>query len=260
MKKFCCLIVSLITAAISCAGTGTAPAVRMIDATGGAPMEVFISAAMELASAGKMNISMQRGLPSKALDMLDKNEVDAVICDRRFAGNRQQIPLAAEALALYVSSVNPVRDLSPEQAAEILTRARPVWSAYNRLNMDIQRIALRNDLAGGRLLRRIFGNRKFDSEIFFVRSQTSGYAFVNSASLFFAPFVPLPPSAVKMVPVNGVIPTTRTVRSGKYPLSMHYVIVTANKNSDIDKLVKFIASENKYRQQMQNSGLIVLLP
>ena len=121
-------------------------------------------------------------------------------------------------------------------------------------------MALRNDLPGGRLLRRVFGNKQFDSEIFTVRSQRSGYAFANSASLFYAPYLPLPPSTVKMVPVNGINPTLQTVKSGRYPLTMRYAVVTAGKNSNVDELLKFIASKPQYRQQMQDSGLIVLLP
>ena len=258
MKKFYGLIAFLLFA-LTCSGREV-PQLWMIDATGGAPLEVFIMAAIELSSQKKMDISMHRDVPSKALAMLDKKEVDAVICEVRFAGKRPQTLLAAEALALYVSTVNPVRDLSGRQALEILAAARPTWRPYTNLSMDIQRMALRNDLPGGRLLRRVFGNNQFDSEIFTVRSQRSGYAFANSASLFFAPYLPLPPSTVKMVPVNGINPTLQTVKSGRYPLTMRYAVVTAGKNSNVDELLKFIASKTQYRQQMQDSGLIVLLP
>ena len=119
MKKLYGLIAFLIFA-LTCSGREL-PQLRMIDATGGAPLEVFIMAAMELSSQKRMEISMRRTVPSQALAMLDKNEVDAVICEMRFAGKRPQIPLAAEALALYVSTVNPVRNLSGRQALEILT-------------------------------------------------------------------------------------------------------------------------------------------
>ena len=258
MKKFYGLIAFFILI-LNC-GAKEIPQLRIIDATGGAPLEVFVMAALELSSQGKMNISMQRDLPSKALASLDRQAADAVICEVRFAASRPQIPLAAEALALYVSNVNPVKNLTSAQALEILTAARPDWKPYNRLAMDIQRAALRNDLPGGRLLRRVFGNKKFDREIFSVRSQHSGYAFANSASLFYAPYFPLPPSTVKMVAVNGVNPTLQTVKNGKYPLALRYAVVTSGKNVNADELLKFIASKPQYRQQMQDAGLIVLLP
>ena len=68
MKKFYGLIAFLLFA-LTCSGREV-PHLRMIDATGGAPLEVFIMAAIELSSQKKMDISMRRDVPSKALAML----------------------------------------------------------------------------------------------------------------------------------------------------------------------------------------------
>lgn len=232
---------------------------RLIDATGGAPLKVFMQAAVELAVTDEISIVMHKELPSAALKALDNGDADAVIIDRRFAEGRPHLLLAAEALVLYTHVANPVNKLSKAQVQEMLYAPHPTWKKINGLNLDIQRIALKNSTPSGTLMRRVFGNKVMDDNIFKVDSMSAGFTFVNPAAVFFAGFEPMPPRAMKVVYIDGIPPGSAGIIKGEYPLSLHYAIVYRQKNELLDELVK-VLSKNKYRTVMKNSGLTVLLP
>ena len=64
---------------------------------------------------------------------------------------------------------------------------------------------------------------------------------------------------LKCLPVNGTHPTSTTIVSGKYPLSLRYVIVYRKKTPALDTFIKFISSE-KQRRQLRDAGFFVMLP
>ena len=255
MKKILTFLFLLLTA-VTVKGAET---LLLADATGGAAADVFLQAGITLAREKKMEVSMRRILPGKALEEFDAGKLDGIVIDRRFAGKRYFVPIAAEALSLYVSTVNPGADLTPKQILQILTAPRPTWEFYNHLDMDIQRIAISPAQPSGTLLRRVFGKQDYSKEIFMVKSVSSGFAFTNSASLFFAPFTALPPTDLKMLPVNGVMPTTASVRSGKYPLALHYVLICRKDSAAVKMLIETLGKES-FRKEMQRSGFLVMLP
>ena len=254
--RFFRIFLFLITVCSVC----SAGELRLIDATGGAPMGFLLQSSLALAAEGQMTVSMRRALPSEALKSLDNGKVDAVIVDRKFAGKRQSIPLAAEALVLYVSGSNPVTGLSVQEVKDILYSAVPQWKKYNQMPLDIQRIMMKFSSPSATLIRRIFGGKELPEDIFQVDSLSSGFSFINLATLFFAPFSSQGFSVqVKMLPVNGVEPTTVTVADGRYPLSRQYVMVFRQKTPELQKLLRETVRP-EYRRIISISGLISLLP
>ena len=147
----------------------------LADATGGAPIEAVFQASVTLAVEGKIEVSMKRLNPTEALTELDRGRLDAVIIDSAFAANRSVVPLASEALALYVSSANPAKELTKKQAGEILRSPRPSWVDYTRINLDIQRIIMKPLTPSGTLIRRIFGNDAADLRIGGAKLPRSGH-------------------------------------------------------------------------------------
>ena len=95
------------------------------------------------------------------------------------------------------------------------------------------------------------------AEIFKVDSFSSGFTFINTASIFFAQYIPQAPVEVKCLPIGGVLPTSADIISGKYPLSVRYVIAYKENSARLQLLLKEL-KKDKYRTQMANSGLIVL--
>ena len=231
---------------------------RLADATCGADTDVFLRAAVELSVSGKLDAALQRMLPSEALALFDAGKVDAVIIDRRFAGKRYFQPLCAEALVIYVSNVNPGANLNKKQILQILLDGRPSWRTYNFLDMDIQRIAAAPNSPAGTLINRVFGDNSYAREIFRVDSLSAGFAFTNSATMFFGQFTALPPVELKMLPVNGIMPSSATILSGEYPLALRYILL-CRKDSAAVKLFMETLGENKFRRQMQDAGLLVML-
>lgn len=252
-KFFCLLVLSLIFPLLR------GGELYLADATGGAPLEAVFQASVNLAMADKLTVNMIRKLPEEALAALDSGKFDGVIIDSRFVPKRKTILLAAEALALYISAANPGAKISKIDVQEILSAPRPNWKNYNRLDFDIQRIVMKPLTPAGTLTRRIFGNKVLAEEIFSVDSYSSGFAFINTASVFFAQYIPQAPVEVKCMPVNGVMPTSADIISGKYPLTVKYVIAYREKSSGMEILLNELCKE-KYRRQMIDSGLIVLLP
>ncbi|MBR7131406.1 MAG: hypothetical protein IKC82_05405 [Lentisphaeria bacterium] len=232
---------------------------RLADASGGACGRLFIPLAVELAGSGDLNVSFSRELPSAALKALAEDKFDAVIVDRRFAGNLKRFPIAAEALTLYVSDVNPTGDLPAKTVRDILLARHPDWRKINGLNTDIQRIAMKELAPSGNLIRRVFGNIDLPEEIFRVDSATSGLAFINSASIFFTGYIAILPPGIKQLKINGIMPTTATVANGKYPFSMQYVIVWRKMSPELQKLLNHLKS-GKFRKIIADSGFIALLP
>ena len=254
MKKFLLILILTMTTAVFAAGE-----LCVADATGGAPLSFLMRASIELSLQETMNLYMQRITPTAALKELDNGTVDAVIVDLRFAKNRPFVPLCAEALALYVSSANPGARLTVKQVQEILFAHEPTWKSYNNLPLDIQRVMLNSLAPSGTRVRRVFGNKVFDSKIFKVDSMSAGFSFSNSASIFFAGYTPGYPQEIKCLYIDDIPPTTSTITDGSYPLALHYGIVYRKKTPELEMWINFISSE-KYRNEMKNAGLFVLLP
>ena len=253
MKK---ILSSFLLCLIFC--TAVAGELALADATGGAQLNMM-QAAIELSMEQKLDLFMRRLLPTAALQELENGSVDAVIIDSRFVKDLPTVPLAAEALVLYVSSANPGADLTAAQVQEILFSHNPNWKKYNNLPMDIQRIMLKPLSSSGTLVQRVFGNKVLEDEILKVESMSAGFALSNSSSIFFARYYPRFPMELKCLPVNGTHPTSTTIVSGKYPLSLRYVIVYRKKTPALDTFIKFISSE-KQRRQLRDAGFFVMLP
>lgn len=254
MKKLFTALITLCFTALAGAGE-----LRLADATGGAPLTALVKAGLDLALSGKLNLAVERQLPSEALKMLADGKLDAVIIDRRFVKKQPFIPFAAEALAVYCSAANPGTDLTGKQILEILLAPHPSWFNYNRLTLDIQRIIGKPMTSSGTLLNRIFGKQDWAEEIMTVETVTSGFSLINTGSMFFAQYVPLFSVEIKTLTVNGVMPTSGNIISGKYPLSLHYVIVYRENSAELQILLKTLA-QTVYRQTMSDAGLFVMLP
>jgi hypothetical protein len=254
--KYFLLFILLLSAVIPV----RAEELKLADATGGAPLEVFLRASLELSMSGRMNVEMKRLLPTAALTALAEKKVDAVIIDQRFIRDEKTLPLAAEALVLYVNKVNPAENISKKAAWEILTSPRPSWKEYNNLDFDIQRMTMKLLTPSGTLIRRLFGDREIDNEILKVDSFSAGFAFSNSASLFFAQYVPYPPEEIKMLAVEGIAPDEKSIKSGKYPLTVRYVIACRGEMPEKLQVLTELLKQKKYRRQMTDSGLLILLP
>lgn len=232
---------------------------RLTDASCGAPLGFFLPAASALSAGERTEIAMRRKLPEEALKELDAGKSDAVIVEKRFAGDRPQLPLFAEALTLYISTANPGVDLTKAQVWEILRAPRPKWRRYGGADLDIQRSAMKLLAPGGTLIRRLFGEKEPDDEILSVDSLSAGFAFANSASLFFGPFIALPPPEIRTVKVGGVLPTTASITGGEYPLALRYVITYRKFTPELRQLLEELNREPNRRLMIQ-TGVLVTLP
>lgn len=260
LKRF----VVLLFAWLSCAAgnfVGAAEAVlRIGDGSNGAPLTLFQKQALDLALAGRGKVTMKRVLPSRAAAALREGEFDLIVLDARFrppadAGLRTR-PYAAEALCVYVHPGNPSGSLTPAEVLNLLTEARPRWSKFGPRAADVQRITLKSDMPETTLIRRVFGERNYAPEVFRVGSMAQMFAFLNPAAVGFGPFVPERGAEIIALPVNDVAPDTAAVLSGRYPLTLHYWIVTGNSDSPL--LAEFLSTvfSPESRRMLPETGLL----
>lgn len=235
---------------------------RIGDASNGASLESLQEQALSLALSGKGQVGMRRILPSVAVAALKRGEFDIIVLDGRFAPEADPAltvrPYAAEALCVYVHPGNAAGSLTRKEVLEILTEPRPDWSKYSPSASDIQRVALKSDLPGGTLVRRMFGERNYAPEVLRVGSPDQLFVFLNPASAGFAPFMAERPAEVIALPIEDVTPSTATVVSGRYPLTIRYLIVTAG--SDAPMLKEFLNGifSPESRRKLADGGLIPL--
>ena len=235
-------------------------ALRIGDASNGAPLEEIQQYALKLALSGKGEVGMRRILPSGAVAALKRGDFDVIVLDGRFAPAADSEltvrPYAAEALCVYVHPGNAAGSLTRKEVLEILTAPRPVWSKYSPASADIQRIALKNDQPGGALIYRMFGERNYAPEVFRVGTLAQLFMFLNASSAGFAPFLAERPAEVIALPIEDVAPSTATVVSGRYPLTIRYLIVTGKRTSPL--LTEFLDGifSQESRKRLLDSGLL----
>ncbi len=261
MLKYIFLSLFLLIAAVSPA---TASELRIIDAANGAPAaNVVRETALKYVLAGN-GASMKR-LPGATglLQLISRNEADILLIDKRFLSklpdNVKIIPFAAEALCLYIHPGNPSGSLSREEILEILTSPRPRWKNDLQKNVDIQRIMLKSNIAGADIHRRIFGEKNYALEVFRVSSTSQMITFLNPAAIGFGPFIPDKLPDLDFLPVNNIAPDAVSIASGKYPLSLQYVLVIRkNAAGNITAFIAELFSE-KHRRELSGYGCIPLL-
>lgn len=245
---------------LTLAASAATARLRIGNAANGAPLETLQQQAFRFAVSGRGEISMRRVRPSEAVAALKKGEFDLLVLDARFrppadAGVTVR-PYAAEALCVYIHPGNATGSLTRAEVLEILTEPRPGWSKYSPMAADIQRVGLKSDRPEGMLVYRVFGERAFAPEVLRVGSLDQLFAFLNAASAGFGPFAAERPAEAIALPVENVTPTTATVRSGRYPLSLHYLIVTGPTGSPL--LREFVSElfSPESRRKLAADGLI----
>lgn len=258
MLKYIILPLFMLFTAVSAAA---AAELRITDAANGAPVtKILRDAALKLVFSGDA-VSMKRVLPSTgSVQTILRGETDILVTDRRFLPEKtddiEVIPFAAEALCLYIHPGNPTGSLTPERVLEILTQERPRWKNPNLQKIDIQRIMLKPEIDGAGVHRRIFGEKNYASEVFRVSSPEQIFTFLTPAALGIAPFIPGTFMQVEFLPVNDIVPTAGNIISGKYPLTLQYVLICRRQAAPhIRKFIDSVLSDENRRQLPEYGGI-----
>jgi phosphate transport system substrate-binding protein len=160
----------------------------------------------------------------------------------------KSIVVAFDGIAVIVNEANPIDELSADQVRQIFTGQVEDWTAvggmpgaisiYTRNTAsgtykDFQKMAMNSeDYATSS--QKMAGNEQIASE---VAKNPSGVGYVGLA------YVGMP--GVKVVRVNGQLPSKASIRSGKYPYAREtYFLVNANKANPLaQKFIDFTLSD-----------------
>lgn len=166
--------------------------------------------------------------------------------------------IARDGIAIIVHRDNPVKELSTEQIVAIYTGKQKQWQAVGGGNAPITVV---NKAEGRSTLELFLHHFKFKAaevkpDVVIGDNQQGiktvagnpnaiGYVSIGSAEYEASHGVP-----IKMLPLNGVVPTTKSLADGSFPLSRPLNLVT--KNAPIGLAKEFI----DFAQSAQADALI----
>lgn len=260
MLKFICLLSVLLFAATPAL---RAEKLRIIDAANTSPAgRVLHQTALEQIFSGR-DIEIKHQLPTEKLwQKISGKEADILIIDRRFLPEKNigaaVLPFAAEALCLYIHPGNPTGSLKHSRVLEILTEPRPRWKNNHPGNIDIHRIMLKSNINGANVHRRIFGEKEYAGEIFRVSSIEQMINFLTPAALGFGPFISGKQLEFDLLPVDDIAPVRENIISGKYPLTLQYVLVYRNSPAPGTKYFIDALQSDTCRNRLAEYGCIPL--
>ena len=220
----------------------SAAPLRIIDSSrAGSPL--IHRAAMEYAIVKKKDINLIRDVGKN----ITEQHVDIAVFNSASIPpalkKKRQIILENEVLFICVNKTNKLANLSTQQAAEILFEPRPQWSRFTGgYARTIHRFNLHKShhLAG------------FDSYILGVPCATeikslltsediSSVVGVNPDAIGFCGKTPTD-NNVKILSVNGVLPTPENISSGSYPLVAKYVVVIISDSPEVKAFLDILLS------------------
>lgn len=168
------------------------------------------SSGIQAVSEGRCDI----GLASRDLEEEEKADLQGTV-------------VAIDGIAIIVSADNPVEDLTLEQIGEIYTGKVTNWKEIGGSDAPI--VCIGREAASGTRdgFEAVTGTKdecKYSQELTStgdvvqtVSGNPNAVGYASSASVN---------DTVKMVKVEGVIPTTETIQDGEYKLQRNFILVT----------------------------------
>jgi phosphate transport system substrate-binding protein len=164
-------------------------------------------------------------------------------------------PIGRDAFVFFVNKNNPVYNLTSEQIRGIYSGAITNWRDVGGHNIEI--LAYQRPAGSGSqtALELIMGETpimnppvdRMTEAMGMIIEEVAGFRNHGNAIgftfLFFATQM-VKNNEIRLLAINGVLPTKETIRSGEYPFSdSFYAITTGNKTENMKKLIEWILSE-----------------
>jgi phosphate transport system substrate-binding protein len=166
---------------------------------------------------------------------------------------------AAEAALCIIHPQNPIKNISRQELRSIYLSERPAWRKINGDNSDIHRYSLSHRANDSGLAEYLLGVSEFAKGIARLNSNNENQLMVaaDQAGIALIGFVPDKAANLRFLSVDGVTPDTKNIYSGKYPLSLRYVMLT-KKDSDSEVLKNFIkyVKTQEFADRLLDNGKI----
>ena len=235
---------------------GNSAELRIIDAAG-AYATPLRSAALRYAAAGSGSVHIEKTNASEALRRLDDGTAELILIAE------DQLPetftgcvwnYCTEPLILYVNADNPLREISSDDVARLLTDEHPAWSRYTGLRADIHRMARRGGAAEA-AMGRLLGDRNPDHSIREIHSDESGLILLENDpdALLFGSWLDAIPLKAVALTIDHVPPLRKTVADGSYPLSVRRIFAAATPSADVENFLRLLDTMDN-RRELSDSG------
>ena len=242
-----------ILAVILAAASIAAAELRIADATGHGDIPVRQLALRQALSDPSVPVKYERSGKAEALAGLAGGRFDLVIMDvpaipADFKGTRKVY--GVRALAFYVAKSDQLRD--------IFTDKKPRWQDYSFLAADIKRYGIRPGKPGAELMADfLLRGSKLAEETTLLKSTPEIVLMTGAdpAAIGFGVYLSSAPVQVKMLAVDGVAPTLKSVREATYPLAVKRAVLAAKIPGETAR--KFLAEMEKadFRDLVKDAGM-----
>jgi len=202
---------------------------------------------------------------AKAFDNLIDGEVDIIFCmapsESQIEKARENdvtlnlIPIGKEAFVFFVNKRNSVSNLTTKQIKDVYSGKITNWKELGGRNKGI-RVYQREENSGSQtMLESIMGDETImkpltENVLGFmldIVTRVSEYKNFNNAigySFLFYTTQMVRNKKIKLLSINGIIPSTETIQSGTYPYSDYFYAITTNtKNENVNAFIEWILSE-----------------
>ena len=235
---------------------------RIADATAAGDIPVRQLALKQVFSEHPSPVSYARQSVKEALADFSAGKVDLVVIDvpdipKEFKGARKVF--GVRALVFYVNVVNTLESVKSDQLREIFTLPEVNWDGYSFLAGPVKRFGIKTGRPGAEqmadfLLR---GSKLADGvKLFRATNEVLLMVGAEGSGIGFGVFMPGAPVQVRMLAVDGVEPTLKSVGDGTYPLAVKRTVLTAAVPDEPAK--KFLAEMDKadFRDLVIDAGML----
>lgn len=164
-------------------------------------------------------------------------------------------PIGREAFVFFVHADNPVKGLTTEQIQGIYSGAITNWQEVGGKNEPIRAFQRPENSGSQTALEKFMGNKPIMeppnenrvSGMGGIIEKTSDYKnYPNAIGYSFRFFATemVQNGNIRLLEVNGVLPSKATIADQSYPLSSEFYVITAgSQNPNVPKLIDWILSE-----------------
>ena len=222
---------------------------RIADATAAGDAPVRQLALKQVLCEHPSPVSYARRSVKEALADFAAGKVDLVVIDvpdipKEFKGTRKVY--AVRALVFYVNVVNTLESVKSDQLRDLFSLPDPRWDAYSFLAGEIKRFGVKTGRPGAEqmadfLLR---GSKLADKvRLFNATTEVVLMVGAEGSGIGFGVFMPGAPVQVRMLAVDGVEPTLKSVAETTYPLAVKRAVLTTAAPGEVVR--KFLAEMDK---------------
>jgi len=233
----------------------------VIDATGGG-VAALRGVSYAFSKAENCSVSVNRRDAVWGLEKLKQGDVAVLVLDEAELPTdfkaAFRMDLAVESLILYVNVQNPLRKITRNGAVELLTAAVPSWAKWNGDRSEVHRYRVKGAREGRGTAER-FTKKPLPGGYFELKTlpELLMLASTDPKALVIGRYQDLFPEEVYPLAVDGVMPSLKEIRSGRYPFSRRIVLVSRLPKED-PKLAGFrkILLERAFYDDLLDEGLL----